>query len=56
MRLNTSALGWLLPSGGWDLVRNCCDPAAALPHVRFEPMLTDAAVRMKVRIRSYLHP
>lgn len=38
-----SRLGWLPSSSVWELVRKRCDPAAAPPHVRFEPMATDAA-------------
>ncbi|WP_411052945.1 hypothetical protein [Tritonibacter sp. SIMBA_163] len=32
-----TALGWLLSSDGWNLVRNRCDFAAAPPHVHLEP-------------------
>jgi len=35
-----SRKGWLPSSSVWELVRKRCDPAAAPPHVRFEPNKT----------------
>ena len=44
-----AAAGWLLSSGGRELVRNRCDPAAATPHGGSEPMLAYAAQFTNVR-------